>query len=393
VKIAYCEASSGISGDMFLAALLDAGMPLDVLTASLQKLSFDDEWQVQLNRVSKGAVSATSIDVIVRGSHHHHRHPADIQRLINSSGLPKKVQDTSLRIFQYLAEAEASVHGTSVEEVHFHEVGAVDSIIDIVGAAVGLEYLGIQRLYSSPLPLGSGQVDSQHGLLPLPAPATLLLLERAQAKTVPSPAQVELVTPTGAAILAALATFEQPAMSIHKVGTGAGKRDLPWPNILRLMVGEVEEAALQPMVEIATNIDDMNPQAYAPVMARLFAAGALDVYFTPIQMKKNRPAAILSVIAHKADEATLAQIILRETTTFGVRIHPISRVEARREFVQVQTPYGEVAVKVKILDGQPVQYAPEFEDCARLASQNQVPFLKVYQSALLAVDTGETHPS
>jgi uncharacterized protein (TIGR00299 family) protein len=294
------------------------------------------------------------------------------------------VQRTSLAIFQHLAEAEAQVHGTSIEEIHFHEVGAVDSIIDIVGAAVGLDYFEVDRLYSSALPLGSGQVQSQHGILPLPAPATLRLLEMAQAKIVPSPARTELVTPTGAAILATLATFEQPAMMIRKIGTGAGQRDLPWPNIFRLILGETDEAAHLPMVVIETNIDDMNPQIFGQVMSRLFAAGALDVYFTPIQMKKNRPGTMMSVIARRVDEAVLAQLILRETTTFGVRIHAISRVEAERAMQAVQTEYGEVGVKVKILDGIRVQAAPEYEDCARLAGQHDVPILTVYQSALSA---------
>jgi pyridinium-3,5-bisthiocarboxylic acid mononucleotide nickel chelatase len=276
------------------------------------------------------------------------------------------------------------VHGTTVEEIHFHEVGAVDSIIDIVGAAIGLDYFGIERLYASALPMGSGQVNSQHGILPLPAPATLRLLEMAQAKVVATPAQVELVTPTGAAILATLATFEQPSMIIRKTGTGAGQRNLPWPNIFRLIIGETDEAVNLPMVVIETNIDDMSPQVFGNVMGRLFTAGALDVYFTAIQMKKNRPGTMMSVIARRADETALAQLILRETSTFGMRVHPISRYEAERAVQHVQTDYGEVAVKVKILDNVKIQAAPEYEDCARLAAQINIPVIQVYQAALLA---------
>ncbi len=264
--------------------------------------------------------------------------------------------------------------------MHFHEVGAADSILDIVGAAVALDYFGVEQVYASALPLGSGTVQTQHGLLPLPAPATLELLTRARAKTIPSPSTQEMVTPTGAAILAAFARFELPQMTLQAVGLGAGSRDLPWPNVLRLMLGESTQE-LASHVEIEANIDDMNPQFYAPVMAHLFAAGALDVYFTPIQMKKNRPGTKLSVIAAEKDEAALAQLILRETSTLGVRSHPLTRFEADREFSRVATPYGEIAVKLKKLNGKVVQAAPEYEDCAAAAERSGVPLPEVYRAA------------
>ena len=387
MKIAYCDCFSGISGDMFLSALLDAGLPQERLIADLGRLGFSDEWELQVQKTLKGPIQASMLTVVLKEHdhehhhHHHHRNLADISDLIESSGLPVKVRQTSLAVFKNLAEAEAQVHGTTIEEIHFHEVGAVDSIIDIVGAAVGLDYFGIERLYASALPLGSGQVNSQHGILPLPAPATLRLLEMAQARVVATPAQVELVTPTGAAILATLATFEQPSMVIHKTGTGAGQRNLPWPNILRLILGETDEAVNLPMVVIETNIDDMSPQVFGHVMGRLFSAGALDVYFTPIYMKKNRPATMLSVIARKSDEAALARLILEETTTFGMRVQPIYRYEAERAFRSVQTEYGEVPLKLKILDGKVVQAAPEYEVCARLANEHNVPLAKVYAAA------------
>jgi hypothetical protein len=294
------------------------------------------------------------------------------------------VKETSQAVFQRLAEGEANVHAAAVNDVHFHEVGAVDSIIDTVGAAIGLEYLAVERVYSSALPMGSGQVNSQHGILPLPAPATLELLRSAHAHVTPSAAQVELVTPTGAAILATLATFEQPAMTLTGLGVGAGRLDLPWPNVLRLVLGESEVQGSFPMVQIETNIDDMNPQLYGNVLNKLFSAGAMDVYFTPIEMKKNRPATMLSVIAHKTDEAAIAQLILKETTTMGMRVIPVYRFEAERRMQKVQTEYGEVPLKLKILDGKVVQASPEYEDCSRLASEHNVPLIQVYLAAMLA---------
>jgi uncharacterized protein (TIGR00299 family) protein len=391
MKVAYCDCFSGISGDMFLGALLDAGLPLDHLRGMLGLLKLPDPFEIGVSKVHKGAIQASLFDVRMEAHEHEHTHThahsrnfADIRELIGASSLSDAVKAASLGIFQRLAEAEAGVHGEPVDEVHFHEVGAVDSIIDTVGAAVGLEYLGIERLYASPLPLGSGKVNTQHGLLPVPAPATLQLLAAAHAPVVPSTAQVELVTPTGAAILASLATFEQPAMTLTGLGTGAGRRDLPWPNVLRLMLGETESGS-QPMVVIETNIDDASGQVLGHVMGRLFAAGALDVYFTPIYMKKNRPATMLSVVARKADEAALAHLILQETSTFGMRVQPIYRYEAGRSFQNVQTEYGEVPVKLKILDGKVVQAAPEYDICARLANDHQVPLMQVYAAAAALV--------
>jgi len=446
MKIAYCDCFSGISGDMFLGALIDAGLPLETLTAELARLRLPEAYQISATTVQKGAISAClvqiEIDEVIQAHQHtavpgttgesgtsadaradpkpnhehdhaheheqghshaheqghshapdhnhaqpsaHQRSLRDIAELIADSTLSVQVKSTSLAIFNRLAAAEGKIHGQPAEEVHFHEVGAVDSILDIVGAAVGLEALGIERLYASALPLGSGKVRSQHGLLPLPAPATLELMRQAQIPVVPSPAQKELVTPTGAAILATLATFEQPAMRIAGLGTGAGKRDMPWPNILRLVIGEAGGAAGHgELVLMETNIDDMTAQGFGQVMGRLFAAGALDVYFTPIFMKKNRPATMLSVITPRLHEPTLAKILLEETTTFGMRVQPIGRYEAQREMRAVQTPYGRVDVKLKILDGQVRQAVPEYEICLQLAEQTGVAFLEVYQAALAA---------
>jgi hypothetical protein len=296
------------------------------------------------------------------------------------------VKEISQKIFHRLAAAEAKVHGSSLEQVHFHEVGAVDSILDIVGAAIGLHYFDIHTVYASALPLGTGQVKTQHGLLPLPAPATLELLRSVHAPLVPSPAQVELVTPTGAAILAELATFEQPDMRLLRVGIGAGRRDLDWPNVLRLLIGE-EEINPGNHLEIETNIDDMNPQILGHVMAKLFQAGALDVYFTPIFMKKNRPATKLSVIVRREDELKVCDLILRETSTLGLRVTPVWRHEAEREIRDIPTLYGDVPVKLKIMGGKVIQATPEFDACLRLSEAQGVPVHQILQEAAAASRT------
>jgi len=385
MKIAYVDAFSGISGDMFLGALIDAGLSLDELRGQLARLTLPDRYELEVTQTKKGALRASQFQVRVeQAAHTHHRHYSEIAEMIEASPLSTRVRQASLAIFRLLAEAEGRVHGTPPEEVHFHEVGAVDSIVDIVGAAVGLEQLEIERLYASPLPMGSGMVQSQHGPLPLPAPATLQVLAAVHAPTVPSPASVELVTPTGAALLGALATFEQPSLRLLGVGVGAGQRDLPWPNVLRLMLGEVESPGGPPLVLIETNIDDMNPQVFGHVMGRLLEAGALDVYLTPIYMKKNRPATLLGIIARKADEHHLARLVLAETTTLGLRVQPIYRYEAQRTERLVATPYGDVPLKLKLLDGQVVQAAPEYDVCARLADEHQVPLMVIYQAALNA---------
>ncbi len=380
MKIAYADCFSGISGDMFLAALLDAGLPLDVLQDGIEKLNLPEKVELRLIETRKGALRASMLEVVVPHSHHH-RHLSDILDILSASQLSEHVRQTTARIFNLLAEAEARVHGESVEQIHFHEVGALNSIVDVTGAVIGMEALGIERLYASPLPYGSGTVSSEHGTLPLPAPATLEVLRLAQAPLTPSPAQVELVTPTGAAILATLATFERPNLTVTGLGVGAGKRDLPWPNIMRLIVGEAPSSGNSEMVQIETNIDDMNPQIFGHVMQKLFAAGALDVYLTPIYMKKNRPATLLGVIARRQDESTLAELILRETTTLGLRVHPIYRYEAQRDFRLIHTPYGDLNVKLKIINGQVVQAMPEYDDCVRLANENGVSLADIYAAA------------
>ncbi len=378
MKIAYADCFSGVSGDMFLAALLDAGLPLEILQQNIDLLHLPEKVELKLSDTHKGALRAANLEVIVPHSHNH-RHLSDILEIINTSGLSGKVKATASKIFQLLAEAESRVHGEPVEHIHFHEVGALDSIVDIVGAAIGLDYLGIEQLYASPLPYGSGTINSDHGLLPLPAPATLEVLRLIKAPLTPSSAEVELVTPTGAAILGSMASFSRPNLVMSRIGIGAGKRDLEWPNILRLMIGEVPEADKSEMVQLETNIDDMNPQLFGYLMDLLFTAGARDVFMTPIHMKKNRPGILLGVIAFRKDEAALAELLLRETTTLGLRVQPIGRYEASREFRRIETRFGMVTLKAKILDGKIIHTTPEYEDCVRLARENQVSLLDIYQ--------------
>jgi pyridinium-3,5-bisthiocarboxylic acid mononucleotide nickel chelatase len=379
MKIAFADCFSGVSGDMFLAALLDSGLPLDVLQQNIDQLHLPEKVELRLTETHKGALRAANLEVIVPHSHNH-RHLSDILEIINASSLSEKVKQTAASIFTLLAEAESRVHGEPVEHVHFHEVGALDSIVDIVGAAIGLDYLGIEKLFASPLPYGSGTINSDHGLLPLPAPATLEVLRLINAPLSSSSADVELVTPTGAAILGTMATFSRPNLVMTHIGIGAGKRDLEWPNILRLMIGSVPEPDKSEMVQLETNIDDMNPQFFGYLMDKLFASGARDVFMTPIHMKKNRPGILLGVIAYRKDEAMLAELLLRETTTLGLRVQPIGRYEASREFRQLNTKFGAVTVKAKILDGKVIHATPEYDDCVRLANENKVSLLEIYQT-------------
>ena len=387
----YFDCFSGASGDMILGSLVDAGLPLEELRQALSGLNMDGEFSLSAESVQRGALRATLLHVSTHHEHDqhdehhsHHRHLSDITALIEASSLPASVRQKSLAIFQRLAEAEARVHGMPLENVHFHEVGAVDSIVDIVGAVWGLEHLGAEQIYASPLPLGGGSIGSSHGTLPLPAPATMELLALAGAPTRPWPTDKELVTPTGAAILTTLARFSQPALRLQRVGIGAGQRELPWPNVLRLWVGEPLEAELAPHTALSvleTNLDNMNPEFYGHVMARLFEAGALDVYLAPVYMKKNRPGTMLGVVARPEDEAALAALMLRETSTLGVRAHRSLRYELERELRLVDTPYGALQVKLKWLGGQVVSAAPEYEACRKIAAEHGVPLADVYRAA------------
>jgi hypothetical protein len=377
--IAYLDLPSGLSGDMFLSCLVDSGWSLEALQAVIGQLALPpDCWQVHAKTVVRGPLRATLVTVMTQPEKRH-RHLADVRQIIQAADLPTPVQQRAMGVFTRLAEAEAMVHGSTVEEVHFHEVGALDAIIDIVGVCAGLHALDITQLYASSLPLGEGWAMSAHGRIPVPAPATLALLSAVQAPMRPAPGPGELLTPTGAALLAELATFGQPRIQLQRVGMGAGQKEFVWPNVARLLVGEALESG--GFVQLETNIDDMNPEWYNAVSQKLFAAGALDVWLTPIQMKKGRPGVLLSLLAPASHEQKLAELLLAETTTLGVRIQPVQRHEAARSFATVQTPYGALRVKLKWLGGQVVSAKPELDECQRLAEALHAPLRQVYEAA------------
>ncbi len=390
--IAYFDAPSGISGDMTLGALVDAGLPLDFLTSSLQAaLPALDGYSLEAERVSQHGIGGTRVSVVLDpAAPQPQRSWRAIHALLLGSGLPERARTQALAIFGALAAAEAQIHGTAVEEVHFHEVGAVDSIIDIVGAALGLFFLGVERVYCSPLSDGRGFTRSQHGIIPIPAPATLALLAAAGAPLREAPTDRELVTPTGAAIVAALAEFRQPPLRLSAVGYGFGRRELPWPNALRVWLGETDEADETPearppdapnrdkAILLETNIDDMNPQFYAPLLDRLFAAGALDAWLTPIIMKKGRPAILVGVLAPPERADDLGELLITQTTTLGVRRTPATRQKADRQLATVATPWGEARVKLKAWRGRTLAAQPEYDDCAALATATGLPIATIH---------------
>ena len=379
MKIAYFDAFSGISGDMVIGALLDLGLSLDLLKAEFSKLPLDG-YTVRQSERSHNGIRAIKFDVGVTIKQHE-RSFRSIADMLNTSRLSGAVKTTALKIFTRLAEAEAQVHNTSVEDVHFHEVGAVDSILDIVGAAIGFEALEIQTLYTSPLPMGGGLISSRHGILPVPGPATAELVKGLPVRF--EDGQSELVTPTGAAILAALAQSGPPLFSIAQVGYGAGERTLPdRPNVLRVCLGHpVPEVRREQLLVLETNIDDLNPEWYEHVMEQLFAAGARDVSLAPIQMKKNRPAIFLRVLCDPQDEGKLSGILFNETSTLGIRSYPVDRLALRREQKEVQTRYGTVRVKIAYQPNGQLNCAPEYEDCKRLAQEKNVALKQVYEAA------------
>ena len=386
VYAAYVDCHSGISGNMFLGALLDAGLPLDVVKAALATLPISGYNLLCETVVDKG-IRGVHCDVILDEGEQPIRHLSDIAAILHNSGLSQRVRDTALAIFRCLAEAEATVHGSSVEEVHFHEVGAVDAIVDIVGAAIGIETLKIAHLYASPLPFTHGHVKTAHGLLPIPAPATLEILRRVQAPWISHDIEGELVTPTGAAILATLAHFEMPPLAIERVGYGFGRKRLPWPNCLRLCLGQLSGVESEADTDtdwvtvIEANIDNMSGELIGNLMDRLLQAGALDVSYTPIQMKKNRPAVLISVIAQPQESEMLAGVLLRETSTLGVRMQQMQRRKAQRSVQQLETPFGPLSVKVKRLGSRILSASPEYDECKRIATERAIPLAQVYEVA------------
>jgi pyridinium-3,5-bisthiocarboxylic acid mononucleotide nickel chelatase len=394
MKLAYFDCFSGISGDMTLGALVDAGCEVEHLRSELRGLQVPG-WELTAEKVWKNGMAATYVKVVTEDQSKH-RSLSAILEILEKSQLSAGVRDRAGAIFRKLGEAEARVHDVPLEKIHFHEVGAVDAIVDIVGACVGFHSLGIEKFACSPLNVGGGTAKMAHGVLPVPAPATANLLQGKP--TYSNGVQRELVTPTGAAIVATLCDLfgPQPEMIVSAIGYGAGTADLEGqPNVVRIMVGEEvgkgEEKGAQAGVpvlldeEIAVveaNLDDMNPQIYGYFLEKALGAGALDVYTTPVQMKKNRPGTLLTVLCKPQDTNALMSLIFAETTTFGVRTCRAQRRVLPREWVSVATDYGDVRIKVSRVNGRILHVAPEFEDCKKLAAEKDVPLQRVIASAM-----------
>lgn len=384
MKIAYLDCLSGVSGDMMLGALVDAGADLGTIQSGIDSLGLPS-CRLEAQEVKKKGFRALQVNV-VHEPEHKHRHLHHITGMIDASRLSAPQKDLATRIFTRLGQAEAKVHGTTIDKVHFHEVGAVDSIADVVGSAIGLDLLGVERVVCSPVPTGCGSIEIAHGRVSIPAPATAELLQGVP--LAPSAVQAELTTPTGAAIVSTAASSfgPLPAMRIERIGYGAGTRDLETqPNILRLIVGHADGDAQSDQVwMLETNLDDVSGEVIGHTTALLMDAGALDVYTTAIQMKKNRPAVMLSVICRADDVLRLEEILFRETTTLGVRRWLASRHTLRREACRVETPWGPVAGKLASGAHGVARFSPEYEDCRRVAGEHQVPLAEVYEAARYA---------
>ena len=381
MKIAYFDAFSGISGDMTVGAFLQLGVSLDALRHELNTLDLSGYRLRQTIRQRSG-IQATKFEVEVHQPQGERASRA-IADMLRVSALVPQVKEMALRIFDVLAQAEGHIHGVPPQDVHFHEVGAVDSIVDIVGTAFCLHTLGIEQVYVSPLPMGSGVVTSRHGILPVPGPATLELLKGFPVCL--ADGQSELVTPTGAAILAAVAQpGSVPAVQIEAVGYGAGERELSdRPNLLRVIIGQTQEPPrTDQLLVLETNIDDLNPEFYEHIMERVLAAGARDVFLCPIHMKKNRPGILLWVLCEVADRERLSGLLFAETSTLGIRVYPVERLALRREHKTLETRYGRVGIKLAHQPDGRIHIAPEYEDCKRCAREHDVPLSVVYEAAL-----------
>lgn len=416
MKVLYYDCFCGISGDMNLGALLDLGVDEAYLRQELSKLNLDAEYELQVEKTNKKGISGTRVNVVLKSvmhdnnhNHHHHHHEVqtgiesdnhhihhehrnlkDIESIIINSSLNERVKKLSLAIFMKVAEAEAKVHGKPLYEVHFHEVGAVDSIIDIVGAAVCLDYLQVDQIMASSVQLGGGFVKCAHGIIPIPAPATVEILKNVPVKSGIVP--FETTTPTGAAILAANVSMFTDHMdfSIEKIGYGIGHRELEIPNVLRVYLGFRQRNDIKEEKYILeTNIDDMNPELYGYIEEKLFAQGALDVFKTAISMKKGRAATKLSVLVEAKQEEKVLDVIFRETTSIGVRKYRVEKIMLQRDFAKISTEYGEVTIKNSYYQGEKVKYKPEYEDCKRIASEKNIPITKVYQEVQKRMEANE----
>ncbi|URR34438.1 nickel pincer cofactor biosynthesis protein LarC [Thermosynechococcus sp. HN-54] len=389
MNVAYFDCPAGVAGDMCLGALLDLGVPLDYLQSQLAKLGIADEFELTTETVQRKGQRGLKAQVQLRDRHpHHHRHWPEIEAQIRAAHLPDRARDWSLKVFEALAIAEGAVHGIEPEKVHFHEVGAVDALVDIVGTCLGLDYLDVSHLYCSALPTGGGRVKAAHGQLPVPVPAVLQLCQMYRVPLYSNGIEKELVTPTGAALVCALSEGfgAPPAMTLQRVGLGAGSQDLPLPNLLRLWLGTVpdpmETTTATTIVELQTQLDDMTPQALSYALEQLYAAGAIEVFCQPITMKKSRLGVLLTVLCPLSAEAACVQTLFRETTTLGLRRQVQERYILERQIKTIATTFGEVRVKVAEHQGQRLNVQPEYEDCAALARQHQQPWQVVYQEAL-----------
>jgi pyridinium-3,5-bisthiocarboxylic acid mononucleotide nickel chelatase len=382
VRIAHFDCFSGISGDMTLAALFDLGVPTEPVLDGIASLGLPIK--VLIEKVTKGGFAATQITVVAP-TDDEERHLPEIETILSTGQLTPPQLALALKIFRRLAEAEATVHGVSVEQIHFHEVGALDSIADIAGSAIALDLLGVEKFTSSPVAVGSGTVKCAHGVMPVPTPATAELLKGVPLR--PAPIKTELTTPTGAAILTSIVSeyADTPPLTIEQIGHGAGSKDfLEQPNLLRVFVGRAERRErpgcdADTVYVLETNLDDVPGEIIGYCFDQLFAAGALDVWTTPIQMKKNRPGVILGVIGTQANLAELEAIIFRETQTFGIRRHLAQRHKLQREAITVETPWGSVRCKRGWRDGEAAIVTPEYDDCARIAREHGIALAEVYR--------------
>jgi len=383
MTILYYDCFAGISGDMNLGAMVDLGVPPDHLEAELAKLNLEG-YSLKISKGEKKGISGTKVDVelIAEKHSHHHRGFSDIKNLIDGSALENKIKENSIRIFKKLAEAEAKIHNKTIDEIHFHEVGAVDSIVDIVGAAICFHYLDPDKIMASSVEVGGGFVKCEHGTFPVPAPATAELLAGAPIKS--GAVKSETTTPTGAAILASFVDefTDTYQFQINKIAYGLGNKEFDIPNVLRVFLAEAEDASSS-QTHMATilecNIDDMNPEIYGYVMEMLFENGAHDVFITPIIMKKSRPGSKLSVLCSRDKEELLTEILLTHTTSLGIRKHEVEKTLLKRETYRLKTKYGEVTIKAAIYKGEKLKSKPEYEECIRIAREQGIPVHKVYQ--------------
>jgi hypothetical protein len=382
-KVLLLEPVGGVAGDMFLAAAVDLGVEVPALEAALKTLQVPG-WRLSTSRAERHAIGGTHLDVVLDAPEEHpHRRYRDIDALIAASGLSPRAKETALRVFRAIGEVEAKIHGVTLDDIHFHEVGAVDSIVDICGAAVALELLGWPEVFTTPPPLGSGTVRIAHGTVPVPVPATLELLKD---RPVRFEGRGELTTPTGAALLKVLASFDPPPeLIVERIGYGVGTKD--WPdraNVLRASLARRSTDTTSTLTVLECNVDDASPQLLGALVQTLLDAGALDAWLTPVVMKKGRPGHLIGVLCEPSARGGLVERLLRETTTLGVRESTVRRTALERRFDAVETPWGRVQVKVGLRDGAVVNVAPEFDDCQRLAQAHRVPLKDVQQQALVA---------